>query len=239
MFQENTMIKYKIKFHINSHIFFFFIKKCFLNCSGHLARHNRIHTGVKPFKCLIPSCNSHFSRQDNMMQHYRSHAKKLAASCLSPESTLHRSYSVLSPRGRPTQMVSPPEYKLDQGAVMNSTRSNLNGTYSIPLSPPRTPTSTHPSAFDRFILPPPVIQGARRTSHQKIQSPNSQPRSVGLPYPSPRRSISYSPKMLASPPTVPVLHEDRFAITTSHKSNGIQLPPLWKQSNQNQVRVAT
>ncbi|KAI8967876.1 hypothetical protein BDF20DRAFT_796458, partial [Mycotypha africana] len=41
--------------------------------SGHLARHNRIHTGEKNFHCLYPGCPSKFSRQDNMMQHYRTH----------------------------------------------------------------------------------------------------------------------------------------------------------------------
>ncbi|KAG0283258.1 hypothetical protein BGZ96_012379 [Linnemannia gamsii] len=46
--------------------------KCFTT-SGHLARHNRIHTGERNFLCLMPGCSSKFSRQDNMMQHYRTH----------------------------------------------------------------------------------------------------------------------------------------------------------------------
>ncbi|KAI9096225.1 hypothetical protein DFS34DRAFT_159731 [Phlyctochytrium arcticum] len=47
-------------------------KKAFTT-SGHLARHSRIHTGIKPFGCLLDGCPSRFSRQDNMMQHYRCH----------------------------------------------------------------------------------------------------------------------------------------------------------------------
>ncbi|KAI8142030.1 hypothetical protein BJV82DRAFT_616903 [Fennellomyces sp. T-0311] len=53
--------------------------------SGHLARHNRIHTGEKNFHCLYPGCPSRFSRQDNMMQHYRTH--------MSPKSRRHHQQS--------------------------------------------------------------------------------------------------------------------------------------------------
>ncbi|KAL1919407.1 uncharacterized protein VTP21DRAFT_2100 [Calcarisporiella thermophila] len=41
--------------------------------SGHLARHNRVHTGEKNYACLMPGCSSRFSRQDNMWQHYKTH----------------------------------------------------------------------------------------------------------------------------------------------------------------------
>lgn len=43
--------------------------------SGHLARHHRIHTGVKNHECPFEGCNSRFSRQDNCMQHYKTHLK--------------------------------------------------------------------------------------------------------------------------------------------------------------------
>ncbi|CDO96223.1 unnamed protein product [Kluyveromyces dobzhanskii CBS 2104] len=43
--------------------------------SGHLARHNRIHTGEKRHKCQFPSCHQRFSRHDNCIQHYRTHFK--------------------------------------------------------------------------------------------------------------------------------------------------------------------
>ena len=41
--------------------------------SGHLARHSRIHTGEKNYECRWEGCGARFSRQDNCMQHFRTH----------------------------------------------------------------------------------------------------------------------------------------------------------------------
>ena len=53
-----------------------FCSKTF-SCSGHLQRHELIHSGLKPYACPIPGCMSKFSRHDNMMQHYRTHLRKI------------------------------------------------------------------------------------------------------------------------------------------------------------------
>ncbi|PBK72230.1 hypothetical protein ARMSODRAFT_953895 [Armillaria solidipes] len=36
--------------------------------SGHLARHNRVHTGERNHKCPFPGCETRCSRQDNLQQ---------------------------------------------------------------------------------------------------------------------------------------------------------------------------
>ncbi|SGZ55399.1 CIC11C00000000592 [Sungouiella intermedia] len=40
---------------------------------GHLARHNRTHTGERKHMCPWPQCEARFARQDNCMQHYKTH----------------------------------------------------------------------------------------------------------------------------------------------------------------------
>ncbi|KAI9003337.1 hypothetical protein DFJ74DRAFT_774735 [Hyaloraphidium curvatum] len=46
--------------------------------SGYLGRHKKVHTQDKPHQCPVPACQSTFNRHDNMLQHWRSHVRRLA-----------------------------------------------------------------------------------------------------------------------------------------------------------------
>ena len=92
------------------------------NC--HLQRHERVHSGEKPFHCPIAFCTSRFTRKDNMLQHYRTHLKKLRKKGHLPEHPHER----MDPNGA-----------VDQYSSSNSTgfynryddRCFWNGTYKL------------------------------------------------------------------------------------------------------------
>ncbi|KAL0085401.1 hypothetical protein J3Q64DRAFT_1743549 [Phycomyces blakesleeanus] len=182
--------------------------------SGHLARHNRIHTGEKNFQCLHPGCLSRFSRQDNMMQHYRTH--------ISPKSRRHshqrQHYHLMShPYHRPT---SPLEY------YHHNTNSNPNPSrspnytrlysdnrsvylsespYSQPLyhSLPPTTTSSAPKVVMTKVEPGLTNLSDQYNSHlpvhpvhvhrHQVYSHSAPPHSTSHGYLSPSRSIDSSP----------------------------------------------
>ncbi|CEP11742.1 hypothetical protein [Parasitella parasitica] len=183
--------------------------------SGHLARHNRIHTGEKNFPCLFPGCQSRFSRQDNMMQHYRTHMspksrrshKRGLAEETRPKPRLHAHHRIRSDPVR----VEPP-LTIDQH--LSNYHQSLSGA-----------TATHDRHTPvRFNFPLPLSSAARSPSNLKKVIPAQQPPSVSqLPMqhqrdrtPSPTLSHSSS----ASLPSIHHIIDD-----TSNPVSGPTSPP--------------
>ncbi|KAH8555492.1 hypothetical protein BGW37DRAFT_449959 [Umbelopsis sp. PMI_123] len=142
--------------------------------SGHLARHNRIHTGEKNFACLYPGCPSRFSRQDNMMQHYRTHMSARSRSRVHSQNGSLHANTAASNIARPhahTRIHS------DSSAI---TPLNQNQHSVIPSDFPQTNRLEYFSAPSSPSLPP---------LHQMIQ--DSQSLDISLP---PPRAILPVPK---------------------------------------------
>ncbi|CAO3676256.1 unnamed protein product [Rhizopus stolonifer] len=150
--------------------------------SGHLARHNRIHTGEKNFQCLHPGCPSRFSRQDNMMQHYRTHLsqkarrqhqqlKKTAQTVASPfYCHTQENFKLSKPTNRPRRSVTMPslpypmfDARHDRPSVRPrralSTSSTCSSTSSSFISSPFL------SPQSNYTLPPPLLYSHQPNQH--------------------------------------------------------------------------
>ncbi|ORY93273.1 hypothetical protein BCR43DRAFT_444229 [Syncephalastrum racemosum] len=142
--------------------------------SGHLARHNRIHTGEKNFECLHPGCPSRFSRQDNMMQHYRTHLSPRSRRTQSQSN--HRQYQQL----QPAQQVMPPAHQHRQRRAFTMPSSFQQGvvlpqlfTSAVAAEPPIKLQPLEPSTA--APCPSPVAASPTASFLSPVASRNSTP----------------------------------------------------------------
>ncbi|KAK4684603.1 zinc-finger protein CreA/MIG, partial [Tremellales sp. Uapishka_1] len=147
---------------------------------GHLQRHQRIHTGVKAFKCPYQGCETRTSRQDNLQQHYRTH--------LSP--TLRRGSgsaaraavaAAMEAAGIKSASSRAPRKSKSAGANLGTPSSILSGQHG--QSPYQTPNSQsgpyasymydpqqHP--YPSYPLPPPGVNMGQPASGQSSRVPS-------------------------------------------------------------------
>lgn len=137
--------------------------------SGHLARHNRIHTGEKNFPCLFPGCQSRFSRQDNMMQHYRTHMspksrrtqKKVISEDLHPRPKLHAHQRIRSDPYRVERPLTIDQHLNNYKRSLLSNSTTLSSISSTSLSP----SSSSASTSVKYNMPTPL--GSVAASHMQ------------------------------------------------------------------------
>ncbi|KAJ7264046.1 hypothetical protein B0H12DRAFT_1102699 [Mycena haematopus] len=113
---------------------------CGQACStrSHLARHSRIHTGLKEYKCDYPGCEKRSSRLDNLRAHQRVH------------SGLQKSKGSAHPSlvSSPDILYQPPPLELFHSPASHD--SDLRTSNGLQLFMPHFPPPRGPFSADQF-----------------------------------------------------------------------------------------
>lgn len=150
--------------------------------SSHLSRHKRIHTGERNFHCLYPGCPSRFSRQDNMMQHYRTHmaprSRRKHHPYPYPSSSPESTSSSIHTRGATIHKMVMAPVPLKHAFICSDALYTVYRPCSPPLpSPPLSPPlplsskQQQPILFSASTPPPPSTLEPAIESSPLVHSP--------------------------------------------------------------------
>ncbi|ORX49201.1 hypothetical protein DM01DRAFT_1409658 [Hesseltinella vesiculosa] len=209
--------------------------------SGHLARHNRIHTGEKNFPCLYPGCQSRFSRQDNMMQHYRTHMSPKSRRTPNNKRPLEDSHP--RPRLHAHHRIRSDPYQVEPPLTIDQHLSNYHRSLVVhpvsatPIDHPLRPSSMPPTLLAANATSPPshtstltplmaiasspsssVISSNKSPSLGSVASANFLP-SARSTSPAVGNSSIHSPSPSVTPPPslapMPTFGNSQYPVSTS------------------------
>ena len=122
----------------------------------HLRRHERSHTGHKPFMCK--NCNRSFSRQDSLIRHEKLHTREATSGVISSDEVKAGEAAPREPRANVTRSHGWPDSAAE--TYNSPPLSNVSEHHTIPTVIGSTPSQCEGSFETQSALPQDVLQTA-------------------------------------------------------------------------------